>query len=142
MSKILSQPEIDALLPAAFLAGRGRHAGKSRLHAQWRAKESSRVADYPRGTLDPSGSGQTIKVDPRHLLGPTTGPARVETTRPRSTPASKDGQLASAAMKAATQVDDVRPEEVARAMALYERGDVGNDLENLASKMLDSLIYD
>jgi len=97
-----------------------------------------------------------MKVDPRHILGPTTDPARVENTRPRSTPASKseppsgadrvslssDVQLANAAMKAATEVDvnDARLEEVARAMALYERGEVGNDLENLASKILDSLI--
>lgn len=97
-----------------------------------------------------------MKIDPRHILGPTTDPAQVEATRPRSTPASKseppsgadrvslssDVQLATAAMKAAheVQVDDPRLEEVARAMALYERGAVGNDLENLASKIVDSLI--
>jgi hypothetical protein len=95
-----------------------------------------------------------MKVDPRQILGPTTDSSRVENTRPRSTPAAKseppsgadrvslssDVQLANAAMKAASEVDDVRLEEVARAMALYERGEVGNDLENLASKLLDSLI--
>ena len=95
-----------------------------------------------------------MKIDPRHILGPTTDPAKVETIRPRPTSASKsdppsgadrvslssDVQLAQAAMKAATQADDVRLEEVARATALYERGEVGNDLENLASKILDSLV--
>ena len=95
-----------------------------------------------------------MKVDPRHVLEPTTDPVRVESTRPRSTPASKtepasatdrvalsaDVQLANAAMKAAAAADDVRLDEVARAMALYEKGEVGIDLESLASKIVDSLI--
>ena len=53
---------------------------------------------------------------------------------------SPDVQLANAAVAAAEKASDIRPAEVARARELLNSGQLGNDLESLASKIIDSLI--
>lgn len=53
---------------------------------------------------------------------------------------SPDVQLANVAVQAAANSSDIRPEEVARARELLNSGQIGNDLESLASKIIDSLI--
>ena len=98
-----------------------------------------------------------MKVDPRltNNLDPTGDAARiserVETQRSRpgaplassdSVTLSPDAQLAISAVEAAKTASDIRPAEVARARELYNKGLVGNDLESLASKILDSLIQE
>jgi anti-sigma28 factor (negative regulator of flagellin synthesis) len=53
---------------------------------------------------------------------------------------SPDVQLANAAVAAAEKASDIRPAEVARARELLNSGQLGTDLESLASKIIDSLI--
>ena len=48
--------------------------------------------------------------------------------------------IANAAVKSAAVSTDVRPEAVARAKALLEAGQVGQDLDALADKIIDSLL--
>jgi len=94
-----------------------------------------------------------MKVDPQRTYLSPAEIARVETVRSQksgqaqgaqvsgdSVVLSGDLQLAEAAMKAAKESPDVRADEVARAKAMMERGEIGNDLEALAGKMLDELI--
>ena len=53
---------------------------------------------------------------------------------------SPDAQLASSAIAAAAAQPDVRPDVVARAKALLADGQVGNDPERLADKLIDSAL--
>jgi len=53
---------------------------------------------------------------------------------------SPDVALANAAAQAATNASDIRPSEVVRAKALLQNGQVGTDLNSLASKIIDSLL--
>jgi anti-sigma28 factor (negative regulator of flagellin synthesis) len=53
---------------------------------------------------------------------------------------SPDVELANVAAQAAANSSDIRPEEVARARELLNSGQIGNDLESLAQKIIDSLI--
>jgi len=149
---------MSAELGVALNRGRGFGVGESLAGPMPRQvtglKNSPRTPITRRVTHEPSGGERTTKVNPRHVRRSATDPTRVKSTLPRSTsaanceplrradrvPLSGDLQLANAAMKAASEVDDVRLEEVARAMSLYEHGQVGNDLENLASKIIDSLV--
>ena len=96
-----------------------------------------------------------MKVDPRLTpnLDSTNEPTRItdrigtQQSRPGA-PApvsdqvalSPDVRLAQEAVQAANQASDIRPAEVARAKALLSQGLIGNDLESLASKIIDSLI--
>ena len=94
-----------------------------------------------------------MKVDPqRSIVSPADAPP-VEAVRSRqagqtsgpgaaadSVVLSGDLQLAEAAMRAASEAPEVRADEVARAKKMLERGEVGNDLEALAAKMLDSIL--
>jgi flagellar biosynthesis anti-sigma factor FlgM len=52
---------------------------------------------------------------------------------------SSDLQLVDKATKAASVIDVIRPDLVAKARALLERGQLGGDLEKLADRMIDSL---
>jgi len=53
---------------------------------------------------------------------------------------SSDLRLADEAVRAAALDGDVRPEAVARARGLLARGALGNDLEGLADRIIESLI--
>ena len=53
---------------------------------------------------------------------------------------SKDLHLASEAIRAAAVTADVRQDQVARARALLESGELGSDLDRLADRIIDSLI--
>ena len=66
-----------------------------------------------------SGSAATPQADAVHL--------------------SKDLNIADVALRAAAMAGDVRPEAVAHAMELFNSGKVGNDLERLADRIIDSL---
>src|SRR5262245_27736721 len=92
-----------------------------------------------------------MKVDnPRAQFGaPVTGvetdPVRVT---PR-TPAAPEGdavrlsgdlRLAEEAVRAATVSDEIRADEVARARALIERGELDADLERLADRLIDVML--
>jgi flagellar biosynthesis anti-sigma factor FlgM len=94
-----------------------------------------------------------MKVDPQRSIVSPADAAPVETVRSRqagqtsgaeaaadSVVLSGDLQLVEAAMKAAKEAPEVRADEVARARKLLEAGEVGNDLEALAARMLDSII--
>lgn len=52
---------------------------------------------------------------------------------------SKDLSVADVALRAAAMAGDVRPEAVAQAIELMSSGKVGNDLERLADRIIDSL---
>jgi flagellar biosynthesis anti-sigma factor FlgM len=49
-------------------------------------------------------------------------------------------QFAQAAERAANEAPAVRPDKVAQAKALLANGQVGTDLDSLASSIIDSLI--
>jgi hypothetical protein len=53
---------------------------------------------------------------------------------------SGDLHLADVALRAAAMAGDVRPEAVAQAYELVRQGQLGNDLERLADRIIDSLI--
>jgi flagellar biosynthesis anti-sigma factor FlgM len=63
----------------------------------------------------------------------TTGPVTDQVTL------SSDAQFLQAAEKAAQDAPNIRPDAVARAKALLEQGQVGTDLDALASSILDSI---
>lgn len=52
---------------------------------------------------------------------------------------SGDLRLAEVAIRAAALAGDVRPEAVAQAIELYNSGELANDLERLADRIIDSL---
>ncbi len=52
---------------------------------------------------------------------------------------SQDLHIADVALRAAAMAGDVRPEAVAQAIELLNNGEVGNDLERLADRIIDSL---
>jgi flagellar biosynthesis anti-sigma factor FlgM len=53
---------------------------------------------------------------------------------------SKDAQLVSTALKTASSTPDIRADVVERAKKALEAGQVGNDSQALANKMLDNLL--
>ena len=53
---------------------------------------------------------------------------------------SKDAQLVSTALKTASSTPDIRQDVVERAKKALEAGQVGNDSQALADRMLDSLL--
>jgi len=84
----------------------------------------------------PSSTSVTrIEADPARLApkrgAPPSGSDAVQL--------SGDVRLADQAVRAASQIGDVRPDAVARARALFEQGQVGTDLGRLADRIIDSL---
>lgn len=53
---------------------------------------------------------------------------------------SSDLKLANEAVRAAAMAGDVRPEAVARALALVASGELSRDLEGLADRIIDALV--
>lgn len=53
---------------------------------------------------------------------------------------SSDALLVTNAVKSATDSPDIRPEAVARAKAKLEAGEIGNDPERLADRIIDDLL--
>ena len=94
-----------------------------------------------------------MKVEPRSEFLTTTDLGRVDNDRSTqtgsrpSTPGEvKDQvslsgavQFAQAAERAANEAPTVRPDKVAQAKALLANGQVGTDLDSLASAIIDSL---
>ena len=66
---------------------------------------------------------------------PAVGPAKSED----AVSLSSDLRLANEAVRAAALAGDVRPQAVARALALVASGQLGNDLERLADRIIASL---
>jgi len=92
-----------------------------------------------------------MKVDnPRTQFGSEVGKISTETPKPAQKPgAASSGdevrlsgnlRLADDAVRAAAVTYEVRPDAVANARALMARGEVGNDLENLADRLIDSML--
>lgn len=92
-----------------------------------------------------------MKVDnPRTQFGSEVSKISTETSKP----AQRSGQAASGdevrlsgnlrladdAVRAAAVTDEARPDAVAKARALVERGEVGADLERLADRLIDSML--
>lgn len=83
------------------------------------------------------------KLGPVSRVAAETGPTPAKATAPAGTDVvrlSSDLQLADQAVRAAA-ADADRPEVVARARALYERGELGADVERLADRMIDALTH-
>jgi hypothetical protein len=91
-----------------------------------------------------------MKIDPTGTPSSTTPvsqtPSEVRrpaVQRPASEPdavsLSSDLQLADVAIRAAAMAGDVRPQAVAHAIELFNQGQYGNDLEQLADRIIDSL---
>ena len=53
---------------------------------------------------------------------------------------SDQAKVVAGALARAGDLDDVRPDVVARAKAALARGEVGADLERLADRMIDDLL--
>lgn len=53
---------------------------------------------------------------------------------------SSDALLVTNAVKAASDSPDIRPEAVARAKAKLAAGEIGNDPERLADRIIDDLL--
>lgn len=53
---------------------------------------------------------------------------------------SGDAQLAASAAARADTLDDVRPDVVARAKEALAKGEVGADLDRLATRIIDGLL--
>jgi len=95
-----------------------------------------------------------MKVDQNSLpptperLGPSTtvtsGDARPSVSGPQSggdaVRVSGDAQLAATAATRAADLDDVRPDVVARAKEALAKGEVGADLDRLANRIIDGLL--
>jgi hypothetical protein len=54
---------------------------------------------------------------------------------------SEDVGLVDEAVRAAALTGDVRPEAVARARALLERGEIGVDVDRLADRLIEALTH-
>lgn len=88
--------------------------------------------------------------DPRSPVTPSAQPVTTEAIRP-STPSkpgpvgsdvvrlSGDLQMVDIAVRAAAMAGDVRPEAVASARELLQSGQLGQDLNRLADRIIDSL---
>jgi hypothetical protein len=80
--------------------------------------------------------GVVSRVTPASERTPSKAPAAVgDEVR-----LSGDVGLVDEAVRAAAVTGDVRPEAVARARALLERGAIGGDLERLADRLIEELI--
>jgi hypothetical protein len=87
--------------------------------------------------------------DSRSPVTPSTAPVATESARPTANRPgaagsdvvrlSTDLQVVDIAVRAAAMAGDVRPEAVASARALLERGELGQDLQRLADRIIDSL---
>ena len=87
-------------------------------------------------------------ANPSVAAGPfETGYAARPSTRPVGVTGSDqvrfsgEFRLAKEAVKAAETPVAIRPEVVAEARALLERGELGNDLERLADSIVNALTY-
>lgn len=92
----------------------------------------------PDRSLDPTQfqrvESETVKTSQSRRSGGPSGPVT------DSVAISSDVQLANTAAAAAAASPDVRPDQVARARALLDQGQVGSDLEALASRIIDTLV--
>ena len=89
-------------------------------------------------------SQRTPESTPTAQVGaPETSQASTAGQAPSTTDTAQisgDVAFAGQAMAAAQAASDVRPEAVARAQALLDSGQLGQNLDRLANKMIDSLL--
>ncbi|MEZ5316943.1 MAG: hypothetical protein R2752_06030 [Vicinamibacterales bacterium] len=90
--------------------------------------------------------------DPRSsITQPTSGPVNAESSRTQARKPVADGgtdevrlsgdlQVVDVAVRAAALAGDVRPEAIANARALLDRGALDQDLDRLANRIIDSLL--
>src|SRR5262245_25045818 len=84
-----------------------------------------------------------VKLEPTSRVAADAGQTPAKAVTPQGTDnvrLSDDLRLADQAVRAAA-ADEDRSEAVLRARELYERGELGNDLERLADRMIDALIH-
>jgi hypothetical protein len=82
--------------------------------------------------------------EPRGVSRVTSAPERPVAKAPAAGDAvrlSGDVGLVDEAVRAAAVTGDVRPEAVARARAMLERGAIGGDLERLADRLIEALAH-
>jgi hypothetical protein len=87
--------------------------------------------------------------DPRSPVTPSASQVTSEAARPSSSRPvapgsdvvrlSTDLQVVDLAVRAAAMAGDVRPEAVASARRILDGGQLGQDLERLADRIIDSL---
>jgi flagellar biosynthesis anti-sigma factor FlgM len=65
---------------------------------------------------------------------------RQQTDKTDRVEVSKDAQLVTSALKAAQDAPAVRQDVVERARQALERGEIGNDSQKLADKLIDTLL--
>ena len=84
-----------------------------------------------------------VKLDSPGRVAPEAGQTPARAVTPQGTDnvrLSNDLLLATQAVRAAA-ADEDRSEAVLRARELYERGELGADIERLADRMIDALIH-
>jgi flagellar biosynthesis anti-sigma factor FlgM len=94
--------------------------------------------DQNRTSLDTVGGARAEQV--RDEKAASTDKAKADDRRADQVRLSSTGQLAVTAAAAANEAPEIRPEAVARAKALLERGELGNDAGRLADALIDSLL--
>jgi hypothetical protein len=90
-----------------------------------------------------------MKIEPTGTSSPSVTRTSAQTPKPASSPASAssdavslsaDLRFADVALRAAAMAGDVRPEAVAHAIELMNNRELGNDMERLADRIIDSLL--
>ncbi len=89
----------------------------------------------PVGTPSTNSTTKTTSTSAK----PTTASSAATPKAADAVHLSKDLSVADVALRAAAMAGDVRPEAVAHAIELMSSGKVGNDLERLADRIIDSL---
>jgi len=91
-------------------------------------------------------SGSDIRHQALDGVGRPTAPAgRTDSAPPTPAAAdevrlSSDGQLMQAALQAAQQTPDIRPDVVERMRAALAKGEIGNDPHALADTLIDRML--
>jgi flagellar biosynthesis anti-sigma factor FlgM len=93
----------------------------------------------------PAGVGSIGSVKPESIESPPIAPSAqgrgtAPAARADEVTLSSGVQLAGAAVKAAADAPETRADQVARAKALLEAGQVGNDVYRLADALIDRAI--
>jgi flagellar biosynthesis anti-sigma factor FlgM len=92
--------------------------------------------DNNRADLDAVGARRSEAARPGQAQG-TDRPSKAGDARSDKVELSSTAHLVTSATSAAQQASEVRPDVVARAKELLERGDIGRDPHRLADALID-----
>jgi flagellar biosynthesis anti-sigma factor FlgM len=87
-----------------------------------------------------AGSAQSAQATERLQQQQKLEQQRIAESRNDRVELSADARLADSAVKAVTRAPDVRQDVVERVRAKLDAGELGNDLNRLADKMIDNLL--